>query len=114
MSIPCFGENKRVFPKGELQGPRPPPLKVSRKSCKIKKPLRSPVVIYLRSPKIIHTRPQDFMNLVQHLTGKGSSLLSSSHYSPRCGSVVECKADEIMSKKDFVEGQENDDSKVDL
>ncbi|RZC52817.1 hypothetical protein C5167_021238 [Papaver somniferum] len=82
----------------QLQGPRPPPLKVLLKdsihslSNKVisKKPItginhdsrhqfvgrrrrsnlgNQPIVIHLRSPKIIHTRPQDFMDLVQQLTG---------------------------------------------
>ncbi|XP_026452761.1 VQ motif-containing protein 20-like [Papaver somniferum] len=83
----------------QLQGPRPPPLKVLLKdsiysaSNKVisKKPTTNinhdsrhlfigrrhrksnlgnqPIVIHLRSPKIIHTRPQDFMDLVQQLTG---------------------------------------------
>ncbi|KAL6573709.1 hypothetical protein OROHE_002168 [Orobanche hederae] len=30
---------------------------------------RPPVIIYTQSPKIIHTQPQDFMTLVQKLTG---------------------------------------------
>ncbi|KAF8398014.1 hypothetical protein HHK36_016940 [Tetracentron sinense] len=119
--MPSFDMNmKRVFPKRELQGPRPPPLKVDKNSSKIKKPLlnrnhRSPVVIYLRSPEIIHTRPQDFMNLVQRLTGKGSSVVSAtSSFLLPSSSVVEYKADETNSKKEFVKGQEKDDSKVDL
>ncbi|CAL9772939.1 unnamed protein product [Musa acuminata subsp. burmannicoides] len=79
----------------ELQGPRPPPLKVSRDSCRVKKPAtaaalsrgerehehehehREPVVVYLHTPKVFHTRPQDFMSLVQRLTGKSSSSSSS-------------------------------------
>ncbi|XVE75824.1 hypothetical protein DITRI_Ditri12bG0122800 [Diplodiscus trichospermus] len=65
----------------ELQGPRPSPLRVSNSSSTIKKssshkPNKSkvnPVVIYLRSPKIIHVRPEEFMSLVQRLTGKDST-----------------------------------------
>ncbi|XP_042425662.1 uncharacterized protein LOC122013438 [Zingiber officinale] len=79
----------------ELQGPRPPPLTVNKASGRGKKPAtggtgscsgRDPVVIvYVDSPKVIHTRPQDFMSLVQRLTGKSSSSSSSSHVT-HCGS----------------------------
>ncbi|XVE96226.1 hypothetical protein REPUB_Repub02eG0203500 [Reevesia pubescens] len=70
----------------ELQGPRPSPLSVSNSSSTIKKssshnPNRSkvnPVVIYLRSPKTIHVRPEEFMSLVQRLTGKDSTNDQSS------------------------------------
>ena len=64
-----------------LQGPRPSPLAISpRGSVKIAKtkPRRPPVVVYLRSPKIIHVRPEEFRGLVQRLTGNRSSYSSSS------------------------------------
>lgn len=74
-------------PMKELQGPRPPPLKISRESHKIRKPAlpvpavpavpiingSQPVIIYMRSPKVIHAQVQDFMTLVQRLTGRSSS-----------------------------------------
>ncbi|KAK9216328.1 hypothetical protein WN944_008337 [Citrus x changshan-huyou] len=85
-------------PRRELQGPRPAPLKVRKDSYKIKKPPvappsqqqqqqqqhhhhhqapapppRQPVIIYTVSPKVIHTNPNDFMTLVQRLTGSSSS-----------------------------------------
>lgn len=70
----------------QMQGPRPTPLNVNR-SCStssemIKKPVpknrrRSPVIVYLRSPTIIHVKPQDFMRLVQSLTGNKSSMVPS-------------------------------------
>ncbi|KAF5197885.1 hypothetical protein FRX31_012532 [Thalictrum thalictroides] len=72
-----------VSPKGGLQGPRPPALKIGMDSYKIKKPQSAtqaiatrppPVVIHLKSPEIIHTRPQDFRDIVQQLTGKPKSL----------------------------------------
>lgn len=51
-----------------LQGPRPEPLTVIKK-----RPFpgrsRSPVIIYLQSPKVIHVRPEEFMDTVQRLTG---------------------------------------------
>ncbi|KAK8504378.1 hypothetical protein V6N13_025055 [Hibiscus sabdariffa] len=77
-----------------MQGPRPSPLKVSDSSSMIKKPSHNnirnrivggsskvvnPVVIYLRSPKIIHVRPDEFMSLVQRLTGKDSFSMHESH-----------------------------------
>ncbi|GMI77089.1 hypothetical protein like AT1G21326 [Hibiscus trionum] len=82
-------------PRKELQGPRPAPLKVRKDSYKIKKPplapqplhhqqqqqpaqIRPPVIIYTVSPKVIHTNPSDFMNLVQRLTGS-TSTSSSDH-----------------------------------
>ncbi|KAK9950040.1 hypothetical protein M0R45_005546 [Rubus argutus] len=86
-------------PKKPLQGPRPAPLSVSKESHKITKPpphphlLRGqnprpttqfhqfqppqqphqPVVIYTVSPKVIHTSVNEFMSLVQRLTGPSSS-----------------------------------------
>lgn len=85
--------------KRQLQGPRPTPLRVSKDSHKIKKPPvvphhhshpprppqppaaaaadRQPVIIYAVSPKVIHTTADDFMNLVQRLTGPSSCSLPS-------------------------------------
>lgn len=84
----------------QLQGPRPPRLAVSKDSHKVRKPpvapqrnqhlqqqqqpaaqqlqqyqhqQRQPVIIYDASPKVIHTKPGDFMALVQRLTGPGST-----------------------------------------
>lgn len=57
----------------KLQGPRPQPLTVAKGSHHIKKP----VIIHLRSPEIIHARPQEFMSLVQRLTGNGKSSNSN-------------------------------------
>uniref|UniRef100_A0A2P2IRU9 VQ motif-containing family protein n=1 Tax=Rhizophora mucronata TaxID=61149 RepID=A0A2P2IRU9_RHIMU len=86
-------------PRKELQGPRPPALKVGKDSHKIFKkppvapqrqkqqqqqeqqPPRDPVIIYTVSPKVIHTNPSEFMNLVQRLTGSNSA--SSSTPSPK-------------------------------
>ncbi|KAI5677601.1 hypothetical protein M9H77_08551 [Catharanthus roseus] len=73
-----------------LNGPRPSALRiVSKDSHVIQKPTSSshvtsqvikvtkqqrqqPVIIYTHSPKIIHTKPKDFMALVQKLTGINS------------------------------------------
>ncbi|CAL0305459.1 unnamed protein product [Lupinus luteus] len=80
-------------PRRELQGPRPTPLRINKDSHKIKKPPlapapqpqplpRQPIIIYTVSPKVIHTTPDDFMNLVQRLTGSSSSSLSSTTLIP--------------------------------
>ena len=71
----------RPSPRRELQGPRPAPLKVRKDSYKVKKPPtapqpvqhRPPVIIYMVSPKVIHTHPSEFRSLVQRLTGASSS-----------------------------------------
>ncbi|XP_009362795.2 protein MKS1-like [Pyrus x bretschneideri] len=55
----------------ELQGPRPAPLMVSKNSQKVMK--KKPVVVYLISPKIIHVQPEEFMGLVQRLTGNNNN-----------------------------------------
>ncbi|KAL5708950.1 hypothetical protein ACHQM5_019692 [Ranunculus cassubicifolius] len=81
------GVSASVSPRRELQGPRPPVLKVGKDSFKIKKPKtqashhpqppRPPVVIHLKSPEIIHIKPEEFMGLVQELTGKPKSFKCS-------------------------------------
>ncbi|XP_057532115.1 nuclear speckle RNA-binding protein B [Amaranthus tricolor] len=81
----------------ELLGPRPSPLKVRKDSHKIRKPPmapsaaaqpqappqppRQPVIIYTVSPKVIHTHPSEFLNLVQRLTGADHATSSSSSVS---------------------------------
>ncbi|GLJ23052.1 hypothetical protein SUGI_0435060 [Cryptomeria japonica] len=47
-----------------LQGLRPPPLKIAKVGME-----RKPAIIYVRSPRLIHTQPQNFKPLVQGLTG---------------------------------------------
>ncbi|XP_027367734.1 VQ motif-containing protein 8, chloroplastic-like [Abrus precatorius] len=72
-------------PKKVINGPRPSPLVINnhsqliRKSSvsstcvvadpKLHKQQRRPIIIYTQSPKVIHTKAQDFMALVQRLTG---------------------------------------------
>lgn len=64
----------------EINWSRPPSLKLAGESHTIKKTTScksrprphsraSPVIIYAHSPKVIHTRAEDFMALVQRLTG---------------------------------------------
>ncbi|KAJ3700443.1 hypothetical protein LUZ61_004148 [Rhynchospora tenuis] len=85
----------RSSPRRQLQGPKPPRLQINKESIKIRKPpphpapphhattsaepaphasdaRRRPVIIYDASPKVIHTKPSDFMSLVQRLTGQNS------------------------------------------
>ncbi|KAL2519043.1 vq motif-containing protein 8 [Abeliophyllum distichum] len=78
------GETRRV-----INGPRPLPLRINKDSSMIQKPSystnifghvsvdqkqqRQPVIIYTHSPKIIHAKAQDFMALVQKLTGLSRS-----------------------------------------
>lgn len=60
-----------------------PPLKVSKDSHRIRKPplplpqvqYRPPVIIHTYSPKVLHTEPDDFMSLVQKLTGSSDTRL---------------------------------------
>ncbi|KAB2635149.1 protein MKS1-like [Pyrus ussuriensis x Pyrus communis] len=87
----------------QLQGPRPTPLRIHKDSHKIKKPPvvpqpsqqpnqqqqphhyqqpRQPVIIYTVSPKVIHTNPSEFMDLVQRLTGLPRSNSSTTSSSP--------------------------------
>ncbi|KAK1419836.1 hypothetical protein QVD17_29210 [Tagetes erecta] len=66
-----------------INGPRPTPLKVKQESHTIQKhhhqqqqqrqqqqQIRKPIIIYMRTPKVIHTKPHEFMALVQKLTGR--------------------------------------------
>ena len=99
-------ESSPQTPKKEvqIQGPRPPPLRVSKESHKIKKPPphpppklplkpfqnpqqqqqqqqpHQPVIIYSVSPKVIHaSSASDFMSIVQRLTGSSTSSSSASY-----------------------------------
>ncbi|KAG0477093.1 hypothetical protein HPP92_013934 [Vanilla planifolia] len=51
----------------------PTTLRVARESFKPRKPdsddRRSPVIVHLEPAKVIHAEPQEFMSLVQYLTG---------------------------------------------
>lgn len=66
-----------------MNGPRPSPLMINKNSHLIRKSSetkqqKGPIIIYTESPKIIHTKAQDFMALVQRLTGNGMSKEDSS------------------------------------
>ncbi|KAL1531830.1 VQ motif-containing protein 20-like [Salvia divinorum] len=60
---------------GAINGQRPPPLRTGKDSHAIQKPARrrQPVIIYMHSPKVIIAAPDDFMKLVQRLTGLSSN-----------------------------------------
>ncbi|KAG8061200.1 hypothetical protein GUJ93_ZPchr0003g18516 [Zizania palustris] len=67
-----------------LRGPRPQPRKVSsssrcsspssssaaRNSKKAPHGGGAPVIVYEHTPRVVHARPQEFMTVVQRLTGK--------------------------------------------
>ncbi|KAI3730586.1 hypothetical protein L1987_61757 [Smallanthus sonchifolius] len=76
------GDQKQQLKSGiVINGPRPTPLKLKQESHAIQKhhhkqqqqQIRKPIIIYIHSPEIIHTKPHDFMALVQRLTGHDSS-----------------------------------------
>ncbi|CAM0876714.1 unnamed protein product [Alopecurus aequalis] len=63
------------YKKGRLQGPRRQALKVSSSlppsnRPSTKKSSAAPVIVYEHTPKVVHTRPHEFMAIVQSLTGK--------------------------------------------
>lgn len=91
-----------------LKGPRPIGLTISRNSMKMKKSQNStstsgPVIIYVRSPKIIHVQPQEFMKLVQQLTGNTSSSLSS-NCSSYYGAILDYVADNKKHQEKTING----------
>ncbi|XP_022947651.1 protein MKS1-like [Cucurbita moschata] len=82
----------------QLQGPRPPQLRVNQESRKIKKPpphpqpippsgrpplppaasqWPQPLIIYDISPKVLHVAENNFMSVVQRLTGLSSAASST-------------------------------------
>ncbi|PWA79563.1 VQ-like protein [Artemisia annua] len=72
------GDQKQLKSGVVINGPRPTPLKVKQESHTIHKQqhrqqIRPPIIIYTRSPEVIHTKPHDFMALVQKLTGHSGS-----------------------------------------
>ncbi|KAJ4788494.1 VQ motif-containing family protein [Rhynchospora pubera] len=65
-----------------IQGPRPNPLRITKDLYKTKKSAEStqskpPAVFYEHAPKVIHASPQEFMGVVQQLTGRSSTSDSS-------------------------------------
>ncbi|KAL1326835.1 hypothetical protein HN51_036956 [Arachis hypogaea] len=112
MNLPEFSSGETSSPSSRrelpIQGPRPPPLRVSKESHKISKPPRppqpaaanqplppppdaaaqhrEPVIIYSVSPKVLHVTVSDFMNVVQRLTGPNSSSAGEEPL-PRSGDI---------------------------
>ncbi|KAE9601320.1 hypothetical protein Lal_00024083 [Lupinus albus] len=129
MNLPKFSSGEGTSspsPKKELQiqGPRPPALRVSKESHKICKPPlpppaahyplppepRQPLIIYSVSPKIVHVTINDFKNTVQRLTGPSSGddpALRSGDVSPaaRLASIEKTSP----SEKERVHGGGDDD-----
>ena len=74
-----------------INGPRPSSVRINKDSHLIRKPSssstsvvlhkqeRDPIIIYTQSPKVIHTKPRDFMALVQRLTGMANSKVEVPH-----------------------------------
>lgn len=90
-----------LSPKKGLQGKRPTHLKVGKSSSKHQNqplinqgqappPYRPPVIIYMKSPEVIHVEPQNFRNTVQHLTGNSSSTSLPSPLPASSGDGVDC------------------------
>ncbi|KAF3594033.1 hypothetical protein DY000_02023760 [Brassica cretica] len=67
-----------LVPQPRLQPPEPAPPQLQRQEPMQSQPPRGPVIIYTVSPKIIHTHPNNFMALVQRLTGKTCASTTSS------------------------------------
>ncbi|GJM96860.1 hypothetical protein PR202_ga13731 [Eleusine coracana subsp. coracana] len=88
MAMPSSEASSSPSKRGGLRGPRPQPLKVtssSRGSSPASKPSSSrkaPVIVYENTPKVVHARPQEFMTVVQRLTGKPASAATSSSVPP--------------------------------
>lgn len=88
------------------------PLKVSRDSHRIRKPplplpqvqYRPPIIIHTYSPKVIHTEPDDFMSLVQKLTGSSDTRLrlkktpSSKNKDKSQTSVAKEKSEDVVGE----------------
>lgn len=84
--------NSGKSPRKEIQGPRPAPLQVRKDSHMIRKPPVNvsqqvshghrqhppPVIIYTLSPKVYRVEPNEFMQLVQRLTGRKGEVGQSS------------------------------------
>ncbi|XP_042067631.1 protein MKS1-like [Salvia splendens] len=104
MDTPNFFSGRSPSPRRELQGPRPAPLKVRKDSHKIRKPHAPPlpVIIYTVSPKIIHANPNDFMSLVQRLTGPNATSPSCTP-AARFASIERTKSPDVRKTADEIE-----------
>uniref|UniRef100_A0A6N2N6E8 VQ domain-containing protein n=1 Tax=Salix viminalis TaxID=40686 RepID=A0A6N2N6E8_SALVM len=94
----------------KLQYPTPAPLMVSRSSSKMKKTVvpdqgrSSPVIVYLKSPDIIHVRPEDFMGTVQRLTGKAETFSTATSSPPPTSCAPWFVADHLDTMKNEYAG----------
>ncbi|OEL35032.1 hypothetical protein BAE44_0003952 [Dichanthelium oligosanthes] len=87
VAMPSSSPSKRG-----LRGPRPRPLKVSGSSSRGSSPptaskppsssSKKPVIVYEYTPKVIHARPQEFMTVVQRLTGNPAPAPATSSLPP--------------------------------
>ncbi|KAK2405313.1 protein MKS1 [Trifolium repens] len=76
-----------------INGPRPTPLMIHKPNSSHKPQRVLPIIIYTQSPKIIHTKAQDFMALVQRLTG----MSPTNQVLPRQHEVSENNFDSSLS-----------------
>ena len=92
----------------QLQGPKPASLIINRNSTKISKKQKqhlshhSPVIVHLKSPKVIHVRPEEFMSLVQQLTGNPVSAAAVAANSPKMEKSSTVAAMDENPVEDFI------------
>lgn len=92
----------------QLQGPKPASLMINRNSTKINKKQKqhlshhSPVIVHLKSPKVIHVRPEEFMSLVQQLTGNPVSAAAVAANSPKMEKSSTVAAMDENPVEDFI------------
>ena len=87
-------------------------LKVCGDSHRIRKPprplpqvqYRAPVIIHTYSPKVIHTDPDDFMSLVQQLTGSSDTRLRLKRKPKKSGARKSPKPALLASDPDLRQG----------
>ncbi|KAG2534684.1 protein MKS1-like [Panicum virgatum] len=88
VAMPSSEASSSPSNKRGLRGPRPQPLKVtasptaSSSSSKPASGSKKPVIVYEHTPKVVHARPQEFMTVVQRLTGKPAPATLSSSLPP--------------------------------
>jgi len=105
--------------KNMINGPRPSPLMI-RKPNSSHKQQRVPIIIYTQSPKIIHTKAQDFMALVQSLTGMSTTnqvlprqLETSENFESSLSDGSNDNGDETTSTSSVIKREYNIDENCD-
>lgn len=121
-------------PELQLRGPRPSPLSVRKESHQIRKPPLhpyghhhplppfrpppppEPVIIYSVSPKVIHVQVDDFMKVVQRLTGPSSPAAGTAgDVSPAARlAAIEKTSPSEKEKERFWKNGGDDDMMMDL